>query len=236
MTMENEEGRTLVVSRARRQAKHIRALDMLPERAGGAHGVGFRPGQVALLEAGELPPAYFAFASAPEDRELEFLIKRTNDPASRVLYEMSTGDRVRLAGVVGRGFPLDEQRGRDLVFIAMGTGVAPLRSALRHAIARRKDFAQIVVLYGARTPDHFCYTDEADAWESAGVELRRVVSRPDGHDWSGPTGYVQSLLDHVLPDLRDPVALVCGSREMIDQTRARLHEMGFKPEAVLTNY
>ena len=69
-----------------------------------------------------------------------------------------------------------------------------------------------------------------------GVELRRVISRPDGHDWSGPTGYVQSLLDHVLPALHDPVALVCGSREMIEQTRARLSEMGFAPESILTNY
>jgi len=49
------------------------------------------------------------------------------------------------------------------------------------------------------------------------VELRQVVSRPDGHDWSGPTGYVQSLLDHVLPNLNSPVALICGSLEMIEQ-------------------
>jgi NAD(P)H-flavin reductase len=94
----------------------------------------------------------------------------------------------------------------------------------------------LVVLYGARTPDEFCYRDEADDWEEAGVELRRVISRPDGHDWSGRTGYVQSLLDHVLPDLPSPVALVCGSREMIGQTRDRLQQMGFAAEDILTNY
>jgi len=118
----------------------------------------------------------------------------------------------------------------------MGTGVAPLRSALRHVLNRKHEFGQLVVLYGAQTPDHFCYRDETEGWANAGVELRQVISRPDGHDWSGPTGYVQSLLDHVLPDLSSPVALICGSFEMIDQTRERLGKMGFKPEEILTNY
>jgi NAD(P)H-flavin reductase len=138
--------------------------------------------------------------------------------------------------VAGHGFDLDAQRGHDLVFVAMGTGVAPLRSALRHVLNRKDDFARLMVLYGARTPDDFCYRDETDYWEDAGVELRQVISRPGNHDWSGPTGYVQSLLDHVLPELKSPVALICGSREMIAQTRDRLQQMGFAPEKILTNY
>src|ERR687896_457373 len=149
---------------------------------------------------------------------------------------MAEGDSIDLLGVAGDGFDLDAQAGRDVVFVAMGTGVAPLRSALRHVLNRREKFGQLVVLYGARTPDEFCYRDEIDDWEKAGVELRQVISRPDGHDWSGPTGYVQSLLDNVLPNLSSPVALICGSREMIDQTRERLGKMGFKPDEILTNY
>ena len=137
---------------------------------------------------------------------------------------------------IGVYFHLDILRGRDLVFVAMGTGVAPLRSALRHVLGRKQNFGQLVVLYGARTPDDFCYRDETESWEEAGVELRQVVSRPGDHDWSGPTGYVQSLLDHVLPELRSPVALVCGSREMIAQTRGRLQQMGFAADDILTNY
>ena len=149
---------------------------------------------------------------------------------------MGEGNLVELVSIVGQGFPLDEQKGRDLVFIAMGTGVAPLRSALRHVLRRPRHFGKLVVLYGARTPDDFCYRDETEGWEEAGVELRQVISRPDGHDWSGPTGYVQSLLEHVLPDLSSPVALICGSSEMIEQTRDRLQQMGFAPDAILTNY
>ena len=235
----NEQGtRALVIRRVHEEARDIRAFDMLPEGAEDAHGLSFLPGQVAVLQVGEDAAArsYFAIASAPEDEEVEFLVKQTNSPASSALYDLPVGGGVQLIEIVGRGFALEEQSGRDLVFVAMGTGVAPLRSALRSALGRADDFGQIVVLYGARTPDHFCYTDEIETWKAAGVELRQVVSNPDGYEWAGSTGYVQSLLDNVLPNLSDPVALVCGSREMIEQTRDRLHEMGFAPERILTNY
>jgi sulfhydrogenase subunit gamma (sulfur reductase) len=225
----------LVITGIRDQARDVRAFDLLPVQATDGHGISFIPGQVAMLQINGEPPAYFAFASAPEDRELEILVKRTIG-ASVLIYEMERGARLDLIGVAGHGFPLDPLMGKDLVFVAMGTGVAPLRSVLRHVLNRKQDFGKLVVLYGARTPDDFCYRDETEGWEAAGVELRQVISRPDGHDWSGPTGYVQSLLDHVLPDLTSPVALVCGSREMIAQTRDRLQQMGFAPEDILTNY
>jgi len=223
---------TLVITRIREQAHNIRSFDLaISDKS----TVQFKPGQVAILRVQQEDPAYFAFASSPEDPELEILVKRTIG-ASVELFQMNHGDTVELMGVAGNGFDLDVQAGRDLVFIAMGTGVAPLRSALRCVMNRRERFGQLVVLYGARTPDEFCYRDEVDEWEEAGIELRRVISRPDGHDWSGRTGYVQSLLDNVLPDLQSPVALVCGSREMIAQTGDRLAQMGFAAEDILTNY
>ncbi|HEY0004620.1 MAG TPA: hypothetical protein VGB17_07385 [Pyrinomonadaceae bacterium] len=234
--MNQQESLKLSIRRVIEEGREIRSFDMLPETAvGGRHGLTFLPGQVAVLSVRDEDPAYFAFASAPEDAELEFLVKR-GVGASQRLFEMQPGDRVELLKTVGHGFVLDEQRGKDLVFVAMGTGVAPLRSALRHVLKRRAEFGQLVVLYGARTPDDFCYRDEVDDWQAAGVEVRQVISRPDGHDWYGPTGYVQTLLDHVLPDLASPIALVCGSREMIRETSQRLQQMGFAPQDVLTNY
>ncbi|MBV9958160.1 MAG: hypothetical protein JO360_07055 [Acidobacteria bacterium] len=233
--MTDKQTRQLVIRRVHDEAREIRAFDMALDEAGTEARLSYQPGQVAILQVKDEAPAYFAFASAPEDLELEFLIKRGGG-ASGALFEMQPGEKVELVDVVGKGFPLAEQRGKDLVFVAMGTGVAPLRSALRYAIRHKEDYGQLVVLYGARTPAHFCYTDETAEWEAAGVELREVVSRPDGHDWSGPTGYVQSLLDHIVPDLTAPVALICGSREMMTQTRDRLLQMGFAPEAILTNY
>lgn len=225
----------LTITKVREQARDTRSFDLMPASGSAHHGVDFKPGQVAMLLIEREPPAYFAFASAPEDPELEVLVKKKVG-ASVVIYDMQPGAQVELVKVVGHGFGLDEQRGKDLVFVAMGTGVAPLRSALRHVLKRKEDFGQLMVLYGARTPDDFCYRDETEGWEAAGVELRQVISRPDGHDWSGPTGYVQSLLDNVLSDLRSPVALICGSLEMIDQTRDRLQQMGFKRDEILTNY
>jgi sulfhydrogenase subunit gamma (sulfur reductase) len=221
---------TLTIAGVRDQARLTRSFDLRAEDV-----VDFTPGQVAVLRVPGEEAAYFAFASAPEDRDLEVLVKQKAG-ASNVIYNMCVGAEIELLGIAGHGFKLAEVKGRDLVFVAMGTGVAPLRSALRHVLKRKDEFGQLVVLYGARTPDDFCYRDETDDWSTHGVELRQVISRPDGHDWSGPTGYVQSLLDNVLPSLTSPVALICGSREMIAETRDRLAKMGFNPDEILTNY
>ena len=228
--MELKKPQTLVITGIRDEGRLIRAFDL---RADGV--VDFTPGQVAVLRVEGEEPAYFAFAGAPDDRELEVLVKQKVG-ASAVIYTMRVGDQIELVSIAGHGFDLERMKGRDLVFVAMGTGVAPLRSALRHVLKRKDEFGQLVVLYGARTPDDFCYRDETEDWSEHGVELRQVISRPDGHDWSGPTGYVQSLLDNVLPQLSSPVALICGSREMTEQTRERLGKMGFKPDEILTNY
>lgn len=233
--MKNRKPETLVITGVRDQARDTRSFDLRRRDPADARAFEFIPGQVGLLRVAGEDPAYFAFASAPDDPELEVLVKQKAG-ASSVIYDMKVGEEIELVDIAGRGFPMDELKGRDLVFVAMGTGVAPLRSALRQVLRHKSEFGQLVVLYGARTPDDFSYRDETEEWKDSGVKLRQVISRPDGHDWSGPTGYVQSLLDHVLPDLAAPVALICGSREMIDQTRERLGKMGFKPEEILTNY
>ncbi|HYP00812.1 MAG TPA: hypothetical protein VER76_11525 [Pyrinomonadaceae bacterium] len=235
--MKDTTSRQLVITNVRQEGREIRSFDMRPDTQGEGARVRFLPGQVAALRAaGAERSFYYAFASAPEDEELEFLVKRAGGDGGQTLYDSRAGDSVELTAVVGHGFPLDAHKGKDLVLIAMGTGVAPLRSTLRHALRRPEDFGQLIVLYGARTPDDFCYRDETETWKAAGVELRQVISKPDGYEWAGSTGYVQSLLDNVLPGLSEPVALVCGSPEMIAHTRDRLHEMGLPPEAILTNY
>ena len=225
-----EQQQLLIVS-VRDQARMTRSYILRPQ---GHLPVIFNAGQVAVLQVKD-EQGYFAFASAPDDPELEILVKQKVG-ASRLIFDMKEGEKVELLGITGHGFPLDHYKNRDLVFVAMGTGVAPLRSALRHVLRRRKEFGELVVLYGAQTPEDFCYSYEIDHWADEGVELRQVISRPLGHDWSGPTGYVQSLLDHVLPSLTSPVALICGSKEMIEETRETLVNLGFKQEEILTNY
>ncbi|MCI0388446.1 MAG: hypothetical protein MOB07_06730 [Acidobacteria bacterium] len=205
----------------------------------------FRAGQVAVLSqdpsqggTGDYKDSYIAFASAPEEDEFEFLIKHVQEPPglSVSLFDPRAENQVVLKKIVGCGFPVEDLKSHDLVFVAMGVGLAPLRSTLRHLLRSRKDYGRLVVLYGARTVEDFCFEDEmATEWREQGVELRQVISQPNS-DWSGPTGYVQSLLEHIVPELKVPVALVCGSREMIDQTRLQLLDLGFAPEKILTNY
>src|SRR6476661_6014001 len=170
----------LLITSVRDQARMTRSFILRPH---GHLRVTFTAGQVAVLQVKD-EEGYFAFASAPDDPELEILVKQKVG-ASKLIFDMNEGENVELLGIAGHGFPLDTYKTKDLVFVAMGTGVAPLRSALRHVLKRKEEFGQLVVLYGARTPDDFCYTDEIEDWGEHGVELRQVISRPDGHEWSG---------------------------------------------------
>ncbi len=222
----------LRITRVVEHAPNIRSFFMLPHDMARPR---FTAGQVALLAVNEMKPSYFAFASAPEEDEFEFLIKRSGN-GTEALFDAPDTARIELQEIVGRGFAVEEHKGHDLVFVGMGTGLAPLRAALRHVFKTRADYGRLIVLYGARTPDDFCFEDEMNSeWRAHGVELRQVLSQPDS-DWSGPTGYVQSLLDHLIPALRQPVALVCGSAEMMMETKARLLALGFAAEKILTNY
>jgi NAD(P)H-flavin reductase len=225
----------LSITRVDKHTRTIWSFFMVPRTGARPE---FKAGQVAILNMGDHNDTYIAFASAPEDEEFEFLIKRVPEPSglSGALFDPRSEKQVVLKNIVGRGFPVEDHKGHDLVFVAMGIGLAPLRSTLRHLSRSSEDYGRLVVLYGARTVDDFCFEEEMTTeWRKHGVELRQVISQPNG-DWSGPTGYVQNLLDNIVPELNDPVALVCGSREMIEQTRARLLSLGFAPDKILTNY
>ncbi len=208
---------------------------MLPPAADKAP---FLPGQVAVLEMAGRNPSYVAFASAPEDKEYEFLVKNSDYEASiaYALFQTQTAAELTLNQIVGNGFAVEKYQGHDLVFVAMGTGLAPLRSTIRHIFHRRAAYGRLIVLHGERTKDAFYFESEIDTeWRAHDVTLRQVISRPN-EEWSGATGYVQSLLDHIVPDLNDPVALICGSNEMIKETKERLKKLGFADEKILTNY
>ncbi|MEK7831258.1 MAG: hypothetical protein AAB401_09255, partial [Acidobacteriota bacterium] len=150
----------------------------------------FIAGQVAILEIDNYGDSYFAFASAPEEDEFEFLVRRRESiELTASLFDPNVAKRIVLKGIVGTGFPVEEHKGHDLVFVAMGTGLAPLRSALHHIFPNRSDYGRLFVLYGARTIEDFCYEDEMTTdWRRHGVELRQVISQPGDSDWDGPTG------------------------------------------------
>src|ERR1043166_4739222 len=112
--MEEKQARQLVITGIREQARKTRSFNLRGDAA-----VNFTPGQVAILRIDGEEPAYFAFASAPDERDLEVLVKQKAG-ASSAIYEMCVGDKIELVGIAGHGFKIDELKGRDLVFVAMG--------------------------------------------------------------------------------------------------------------------
>ena len=124
----------------RDQARATRSFDLMPEEGGESHGINFIPGQVAVLKVEGEDPAYFAFASAPGDVELEVLVKQKVG-VSNLIFEMKPGERIQLLDVAGHGFALDEHRGKDLV-LSLWEPCGPLRSALRDVLKRQCDFGR----------------------------------------------------------------------------------------------
>jgi histidyl-tRNA synthetase len=95
---------------------------------------------------------------------------------------------------------------------------------------------QVSAVFGVRVPEDFPFTDEIRDWAQAGIETTLTISRPEGTDWSGDTGYVQTYCEEVMGDLDNPVALVCGMKDMMAQSRDELCRLGVDNCDVLTNY
>lgn len=196
----------------------------------------FDPGQVAVLSIPELGEAYMAIASPPSTRGvLEFLVKRSGDVGTTIC-DLAHETDLQLVGIVGRGFPVDDFEGKDLIFVAAGTAIAPVRSAIAHALTRRGKFGRIVLVHGVRRPEDFAVDDDLDHWREAGVEVLLTVTQPTDATWSGNVGRVQRLLEIAIRDALDPVVFVVGSGEMMDETTEALVGLDVPRERVLRNY
>lgn len=198
--------------------------------------VKFEPGQVAVLSVPEVGEAYMAIASSPDARHrLEFLVKNEGALGTK-LFDLGHQSDVSLVGLAGHGFPVDHYWGRDLLFVAAGTAIAPVRAAVSHAAARRSSFGRVVLVHGVRYPGDFAVDDELDAWRRADVDVVLCVTQPGENGWSGSTGRVQCLLDSVVQNVSSPVAFVCGSDEMMSQTTEALVALGVDRSQVIRNY
>lgn len=185
----------------------------------------FCSGQFVMLSLPGIGEAPFSLCSSPtEHRRFEISVRAAGN-VSRALHRLLPGDSVWFRGPYGQGFPLTEMAGRDLLFIAGGIGLAPLRSALGCAVCLDEEFGDITLLVGARHPGQLLFTDEYDAWRRrARVEVT-VDEAPPG--WEGRRGLITGLIDEagVSPDRAS--ALVCGPPVMYRFVLARLKELGF---------
>ena len=194
----------------------------------------FIPGQVAVLSLEEGGKSYFAIASAPREPHLEFLVKKGSG-VSAALFDRGVGCEVTMTGPVGKGFPIDNYHGHDLLLLAAGTAIAPIHSVIRSTLGHSQDFGKIVLVYGVRNPSHFAFQEEIEEWRAKGIIVILTVSQPVDGNWSGAIGYVQHRLDDAAVHLENPVAAVCGMKDMMQQTTEQL-SFRFPGIQVLTNY
>jgi NAD(P)H-flavin reductase len=217
-----------------RETERASLYTFAPSTGSTLEGFEFVPGQVAALAAGDAE-SLIAIASPPSRRGcVEFLVKHEGWLGERLL-ELGADAEVVMRGPFGSGFPVEAYKGKDLVFVAMGTAIAPIRSALLHAIERRERFGQITLIYGARSPEDFAFTAEVDAWRTADVRVALTVTQPRS-EWAGATGRVQAMATEAVRDALEPIAFVCGSGEMMDETAEVLAAAGLSRERILRNY
>ncbi len=183
-------------------------------------GLDFLPGQffeVGVFGAGEVP---ISVSSPPGLTDHLAITVRSAGVVSNLLTRMQPGDLVSLRGPAGNSFPVEENYGRDALFVAGGIGLAPLRGLLWEMLLRRSMFGRIVVLHGARTPHDLLYPWQYPQWKKLGVELILASDRGDG-DWERGTdpprqvGFIPSLFPQLTLDPARTVAFLCGPPIMI---------------------
>ena len=139
-----------------------------------------------------------------------------------------------MRGPYGNWFPHEEIRGKRLLFVGGGIGMAPLRSLLNFCLDRRSDYGHIDIFYGARTPGDLCYTEEFDAWKQApDLNLYLAVDKGDDH-WTGYVGVIPRYVREVAPKAENAVAITCGPPVMIKFTLPELQQLGFTDEQIIT--
>lgn len=182
-------------------------------------------------------PRPVALANRPGPTRLEFLIKAPDERLARLL-SLSPGEKVQTSTPLGRGFPVDQARGRDVWLFGVGSGVAPLKAVIEHILEDRRAYGDVVLHYGVRTVDELCFTARFGAWLGQGVRVVPVVSRPapGPRAWSGATGHVQDHLPPVLARPDDTVAFVCGLPEMEKSVAAAVLQRGVGADRVLRNW
>ncbi len=123
---------------------------------------------------------------------------------------MKEGDKVGIRGSFGNGFPVEKMKGSDVLIIAGGIGLAPLRSVIRYILANRAEYGEFTILHGARTPSDRLFKDELSRWaDSSEINLLETVDHPDS-SWSGKSGVITTLFKGLTVDPGRTYALVCG--------------------------
>jgi sulfhydrogenase subunit gamma (sulfur reductase) len=194
----------------------------------------FRSGQFAEYSVFGEGEATFCISSSPTRMDhLEFSVKRVGR-VTQALHHLNSGDLVGFRGPYGNCFPLDRMKGKNLVFIGGGIGLAPLRSLIQNVLDHRLDFGEIAILYGARTPQDLCFKYDLEAWNRNPTV--KVITTVDAGDktWKGKVGLVPVVLQELGPSPANALAVTCGPPIMIRYTLLALEKLGFTPPQIWT--
>ena len=200
---------------------HIRIIDDA-DRA----QFSFLPGQFVMLEVpgyGEIP---ISISSSTSQKGFIELCIRKAGIVTKMLHKAKRGAHVGIRGPFGTHFPLERMKGRSILLIAGGLGLAPLRAPIFYVTENRSDFKDVHILYGTVDPSQLLFDYQYEQWRRIdGVNLSIIVQKPD-ENWVGPVGLVTKLLDDIEISTQETYAIVCGPPVMFKFVCNQLSAMG----------
>jgi NAD(P)H-flavin reductase len=218
------------VWRNRRDLRDTRTLELEP--ADGSAPPVFSPGQFNMLYVFGIGEAPISISGHPIEGSALVHTIRAVGAVSQALVSLKRGAPVGVRGPFGTPWPVGETEGRDVVLVAGGIGLAPIRPALYHVLARRKKYGRVVLLVGARSPQDLLYARELERWRGRfDLEVRVTVDSATG-DWRGDIGVVTALVPQVAFDPARAVAFLCGPEVMMRFAATALLARGVAAEDV----
>jgi len=223
-----------VIKKVRDEASGIKTFTLKFKDAENQKAFDYHPGQFIELTVFGIGEAPISITSSPANKGYLELSVAAVGKVTNALHLKKEGEAVGVRGPYGNGFPLDEVKGKDILYVAGGIGLAPLRSLINQMFAYRGGFGKITILYGAREPGLLCFMDEVCGWgKKDNTEVLLTVDVPDDK-WKNNVGVVGSLLPKAKIDLESTVAFVCGPPIMIHFVILDLVKMGFADDRIIT--
>ena len=225
---------TVIVKKVTSETPNIKSFELVFEDSEIMENFTYMPGQVAQLSVYGFGESTFGFASSPTRKDhMLFSIMEIGENTAAI-HELYEGDRLGFRGPLGNWFPVEEIRGKDIYIIGGGIGMAPLRSLLVYLLDNKKDYGNIQLLYGCKTPGDMCYLDDRKEWECCN-DLDVVLTIDNEYPgWDKRIGFVPSVLKELAPNPKNSVAVTCGPPIMIKYVLDELEKLNFKPDQIIT--
>jgi NAD(P)H-flavin reductase len=192
----------------------------------------FLPGQFSMLwvyGVGELPISISGDPTSPN--QLIYTV-RSVGKATQALVSQEVGDAIGVRGPFGNGWPLEAARGQDVIVVAGGIGLAPLRPVIYQVLQSRDEYRRLVVLYGARSPRDLLFRQELAAWARQRDTQVLVTVDYGGLSWRGHVGVVTTLFKYARLEPRHCIAMVCGPEIMMRFVTRELEMQGIRRDAI----